>query len=670
MSTVPIPSQLPQDLKENSGRFDEVMTSDAHYYVDRFGVKRWTIAGFQFTAEEAIRNYGYITMDSFEDGATLTLPNQVLRYEATGEYYRWDGAFPKDVAPGSTPATTGGVGFGAWVSVGDASLRSDLNSISGASIVKTTSGESTQNVLDKASDLYAEYFGDLTAPDATTAMQAAINYAANEKRELKVRTSSINISQLVLPDNVILNLGACTLKQIPGTNKPLLRNAVFSYTDKNYTNNNITIIDGILDFDGANQSDTSSSGEINVGCAFFGVDGLNLRGRTVFKNARRYNVFIANCANIFIDNPEIYNDPAITSHNKDGIHFCGKVYGVHINSLFVFNPNDDALALNADDIEHGGEWTRANITGPIENVYVGMVRVDGPSSHNGVRMLSASANTPITNVSIGDIVGKVDNYFLNIESYGLGESCVYQNVKVGNVGGVFEVRSNASFTYGMVNINTMKPSVYTVSNIRIDNIYRDQAIGDGQDRPTVTLGIERTAISIGRITERNCANDATVRISEVGAVSAVSIEAGIKTSTRTLTPGIYGAFVHAINSNANRLEWLDVGYVSADHLRHIVLASYITIKYLKVFHDGSADTGPVYLSSAKVITLSWESSVPSTYQFSSQRYTLTGDSMVEFERPAVTGGSTAERPINAIIGDSFYDTTTNTRVNWNGFDWV
>ncbi|WYC18270.1 tail spike [Citrobacter phage vB_CfrS_K1M] len=125
-TNLPIPSQDPRDLKWNSGKMDEVMTSDAHYYLDRFGVKRWTIAGFQFTAEEAIRNYGYITIDSFEDGATLTLPNQVLRYEATGEYYRWDGAFPKTVAVGSTPESTGGVGVGAWLSVGDASLRNDI----------------------------------------------------------------------------------------------------------------------------------------------------------------------------------------------------------------------------------------------------------------------------------------------------------------------------------------------------------------------------------------------------------------------------------------------------------------------------------------------------------------------------------------------------------------
>lgn len=122
----PIPSEDPRDLKFNAGKIDEVVTSDAHYYTDRFGVRRWTIAGFQYTAEEAIRNYGYITMDSFEDGATLTLPNQTLRYEANGEYYRWDGDFPKTVPAGSTPETSGGVGLGAWLSVGDATLRSEM----------------------------------------------------------------------------------------------------------------------------------------------------------------------------------------------------------------------------------------------------------------------------------------------------------------------------------------------------------------------------------------------------------------------------------------------------------------------------------------------------------------------------------------------------------------
>lgn len=147
----PIPSEDPRDLKFNAGKIDEVVTSDAHYYTDRFGVRRFTIAGFQYTAEEAIRNYGYITMDSFEDGATLTLLNQVLRYEATGEYYRWDGEFPKTVSPGSTPEAAGGVGLGAWVSVGDASLRSNLADSNGSSLIRYGDG-TLKDYLDSLSN--------------------------------------------------------------------------------------------------------------------------------------------------------------------------------------------------------------------------------------------------------------------------------------------------------------------------------------------------------------------------------------------------------------------------------------------------------------------------------------------------------------------------------------
>ena len=91
-----------------------------------------TLDGLENLYNQAISQVGYITMDSFEDGATLTLPNQVLRYKSTGEYYRWDGEFPKTVSSGSTPETAGGVGLGAWVSVGDASLRSQVSDPDGA----------------------------------------------------------------------------------------------------------------------------------------------------------------------------------------------------------------------------------------------------------------------------------------------------------------------------------------------------------------------------------------------------------------------------------------------------------------------------------------------------------------------------------------------------------
>ncbi|EMG8334881.1 hypothetical protein V5N17_001062 [Enterobacter hormaechei] len=162
-TNLPVPSESPRDLKFNAGKIDEFVTSPAHTYTDRFGNQHRTIAGINYTASTAISSLGYITLDSFEDGNNLTQPNQVLRYEATGEYYRWDGELPKSVAPGSTPETSGGIGPGAWLSVGDASLRTDLASGEKASLVgygSSTVKDALDSVVNKRV-LYFSRFGTL-----------------------------------------------------------------------------------------------------------------------------------------------------------------------------------------------------------------------------------------------------------------------------------------------------------------------------------------------------------------------------------------------------------------------------------------------------------------------------------------------------------------------------
>lgn len=76
---------------------------------------------------KAAGRIGYITRRSFEKGFNVTTWNEVLLWEEDGAYYRWDGTLPKNVPASSTPETSGGIGLGAWVSVGDASLRAELS---------------------------------------------------------------------------------------------------------------------------------------------------------------------------------------------------------------------------------------------------------------------------------------------------------------------------------------------------------------------------------------------------------------------------------------------------------------------------------------------------------------------------------------------------------------
>lgn len=169
-TNLPVPSESPRDLKFNAGKIDEFVTSLVNTYVDRFGNEHYTIEGLRWLAQQAIAQFGWILLDSFQDGADITIPNQALRDEDTGEYYRWDGALPKHVDAGSTPATSGGVGVGAWVGIGDASLRAMLATVTGAGMIGSAHRgtlASDLNAIDRRPDGYGNSIENtlLTGPD-------------------------------------------------------------------------------------------------------------------------------------------------------------------------------------------------------------------------------------------------------------------------------------------------------------------------------------------------------------------------------------------------------------------------------------------------------------------------------------------------------------------------
>lgn len=126
-----VPSADIRDHVFGGAKIDEFATSLVSTYIDRFGVQHYTIEGLRWLAQQAIAQYGWIPFGTFQAGATLSLPNQILKDEVSGEYYRWDGPLPKTVPTGSTPSSTGGTGIGAWISVGDSSLRAMLAAADG-----------------------------------------------------------------------------------------------------------------------------------------------------------------------------------------------------------------------------------------------------------------------------------------------------------------------------------------------------------------------------------------------------------------------------------------------------------------------------------------------------------------------------------------------------------
>ncbi|HFK5634947.1 TPA: right-handed parallel beta-helix repeat-containing protein [Enterobacter kobei] len=156
-TNLPVPSESPFDFKFNAGKIDEFVTSMGWTYTDRFGQKHYTIEGINYLAQQAMNAFGYVilTGKTFTTGATINNPNEVLLNTADGEYYKWTGSFasgPKVVPENSTPASTGGIAPGAWIGVGDASLRAALAASDGEKYIGECPDIATLRTIEPSFD--------------------------------------------------------------------------------------------------------------------------------------------------------------------------------------------------------------------------------------------------------------------------------------------------------------------------------------------------------------------------------------------------------------------------------------------------------------------------------------------------------------------------------------
>ena len=114
----PIGSTDARDRLDNSENLDLAVNSLSQTFVDRLGVTRDTLEGIY-------QKSAYYRAGTFDAGYTLTNNRQTLAYGNVE--YSWSGEFPKVVASGSTPATSGGITAGAWVDRTAETLRSEIN---------------------------------------------------------------------------------------------------------------------------------------------------------------------------------------------------------------------------------------------------------------------------------------------------------------------------------------------------------------------------------------------------------------------------------------------------------------------------------------------------------------------------------------------------------------
>lgn len=151
------------------------------------------------TQQEVNDATGYGIAGSFADGLAnskeLTSKYQLVLFKDENNNlipYFWDGDLPKTVDAGTTPQSTGGIGKGAWVNVGDASLRSELKSGDGSLVCVSPHGTLKEFVELSYSKLHAfitiEQFGGDTS---------GIEYS-DEALKLALKHSADNNVMLVL----------------------------------------------------------------------------------------------------------------------------------------------------------------------------------------------------------------------------------------------------------------------------------------------------------------------------------------------------------------------------------------------------------------------------------------------------------------------------------------
>ena len=116
----PVPSSALEDMADNAQTFDALVTKTEGTTTDRLGRTRRVF-------QQILMDMGFQPLaGSFQTGATITARNQTLYDEVSHVFYAWGGALPKIVPAGSTPATSGGIGVGAWSDKTDLTLRMSL----------------------------------------------------------------------------------------------------------------------------------------------------------------------------------------------------------------------------------------------------------------------------------------------------------------------------------------------------------------------------------------------------------------------------------------------------------------------------------------------------------------------------------------------------------------
>lgn len=413
----PIGSTDARDRSDNSENLDLAVNSLALTFEDRLGVTRDTLEGIY-------QKSAYYRAGTFDAGYTLTNNRQTLAYGNVE--YSWSGAFPKVVAAGATPATSGGIGAGAWVDRTDVTLRSELSSDSGAqmqSYKRSSVAWSVRRTLQEILDATSIDLTDVLPENIQTALDYC--YALSEYSTVKLPKSLSLSDGLVVRVDKIKLVGPCILdfSSMPSGTSPNYNYALTltASTNPPYRQVHDALVD--IELIGPNKAIQTcgirynSEGE-NTGVSHIALRNVNIHGfaeAEIYQN-HSYIIMHHNCDswgnsrailhdNGYADYGErigyvgctIYNNDRVLDANNPngGIHFnnCSIDYNTDFGEVRAgyVTLTDCHMEINT----YTSSYLKANGVGSAIDMNGGWLLCSGIGPHNSDSFAYSSAGASV-----------------------------------------------------------------------------------------------------------------------------------------------------------------------------------------------------------------------------------------------------------------------------------
>lgn len=272
-------------------------------------------------------------------------------------------------------------------------------------------GTQTINIEDYSIDITGQ-------KDSAPGIQSALNAGSNNPIRVRVPKGTYLIGKtLKIHSNTVLECHKNAVFHL--ADNAGVDSSVFLITNANYREGNahITVTGGVWDGNaGKNPRGADAPGSYTgVMMDFRNVRHLRLQGMCL-KNPETYHIRLNRVSKFAVSDIKIKDDTI--RPNQDGIHLAGQCHdGVieNITASGLRTPNDDLIALNADDANYRAQNLGME-NGPISNIAIRNIYAD--DCHSFLRLLSTGST--IENVVVDGVHGGFREHTLNMDA---GRNC-------------------------------------------------------------------------------------------------------------------------------------------------------------------------------------------------------------------------------------------------------